>query len=531
MSKRLILILALAFVVGIACAAYAEVQNVKVSGDLTIMGVARDNFDLAKTGKYGVNGVSNWDDRDRDFLSITRVRVDADLTDNVMATVRLLNERNWNGEGRIAGNTNRNIGLNGAIGAVGAENEIDLDLAYVTLKEFLYSPLTLSIGRQELHFGNELIVGDPDTNLVSAATNLAEGDLSARKSFDAVRATLDYNPLVVDAVYAKIEEGVANLNDDVTLTGINAKYALNKKTTLEGYFFSKIKGVDAASVFNVDRGGNLGWVDSNNGGGAGQLDSQNFKDQSDIVNVLGVRAVDKTVKNLTLDGQVAWQFGRYNPKFDPNARYDLTNRSFPNGKAQTTQRNAWAVQTIATYDLKDVGLLSKQMTKYQPSISAGYTFLSGAKRDETSRSAYRGWDPMFENQTVGHIMNAIMANTNMHRGSLSAKAKLTNDITGKVDYVGAWFARRYPKTENSYVVLSGIANNGGTARVFSVGHGSYIGQEIDATLTYDYTEDVQFSLLGGMFLVGGNIRDINHQQTKGNQANAGELIGSMKVTF
>ena len=53
MSKRLILILTLAFIVDIAFAAYAEVQNVKVSGDIAVKGVARDNFDLAKTQSLG----------------------------------------------------------------------------------------------------------------------------------------------------------------------------------------------------------------------------------------------------------------------------------------------------------------------------------------------------------------------------------------------------------------------------------------------------------------------------------------------
>ena len=64
MSKRLILILALAFVVGITCAAYAEVQNVKVSGDITVKAVARDNFDLSKTRNIDVV-TSNYQDKHR----------------------------------------------------------------------------------------------------------------------------------------------------------------------------------------------------------------------------------------------------------------------------------------------------------------------------------------------------------------------------------------------------------------------------------------------------------------------------------
>lgn len=530
MSKRLILILALAFVVGIAFTAYAEVQNVKVSGDIAVQGVARNNFDLAKTQSRGVAQATDFNDKDSDILSITRLRVDADLTDNVMTTVRLLNERNWNGESGFggvnnAGQRNRNIGLNTA-NTANDENDIDLDLAYVTLKEFLYSPLSLMVGRQELRFGNGLVVGDPDTNVYSAATSLSAGDLSARKSFDAIRATLDYNPLVVDVVYAKVQETNASLNDDVTLSGFNASYALNKSTTLEGYFFSKAKGVNAISAFNIDANSAIGWIDSANAGAAVATDNRGFKDKADIVNTLGVRAVDKSVKNLTLDGQLAWQFGTYNPKFDANARFDAV----ASRKAQTSNRNAWAAQLKAGYDLKDVAMVSK----YSPVVSGSYTYLSGANRDETrSGESYKGWDPLFENQTEGHIMNAIFSNTNMHRAGLSAKAKLTDDITANLDYVGAWFAKRYPRNTSRQAILSGVYGNTAATngRVFRMQGDKYIGSEIDAMLTYDYTEDVQFSLLGGILLTGNSIWNNEQSNGKGAIADATELIGSMKVTF
>jgi len=525
MSKRLILILALAFMVGITCAVYAEVQNVKVSGDITVKGVARSNFDLTKspTADSGHAGV-RYDDKERDILSITRVRVDADLTDNVSATVRLLNERNWNGESQNGGYPNTNIGNNwrGSADATGqvagvndhTEGDISLDLAYVTLKEFLYSPLSLTIGRQELRFGNGLVVGDPDTNLWSARTALAEGDLSARKSFDALRATLDYNPLVLDLIYAKIEEGDVNLNDDVNLGGVNANYALNKNTTLEGFFFSKTKGTSAAAVRNVDAG-NATVYDLSAAG------ARNLKDRTDVVNTVGGRVVDKTLKNLSVDLQAAYQFGTYNPKFDPNARYFIDTL-----KRETAPRRAWAAQAMATYDLKDV----KAISKYSPSIAATYTYLSGADRNQTGEKAYRGWDPMFEDQTIGHIMNAILADTNMHKASFSAKAKLTDDISANLDYVIAAFAKRYP--ENIQAVLSGIATNGATARIFRMGKGRLIGQEIDAALTYDYTEDVQFSLLSGILISTKNIKgDIDTINNDNIGANATELIGSMKVTF
>ncbi len=212
MSKRLIVVLALALLVGLCFgAAYAEVQNVKVSGDIVVSGVARDHFDLqaqSKTHQYLKQSF---------LMSQVRVRIDADLTDNVMATVRLINERVWNGQNDTSASGN---------------SKIDLDLAYVTMKEFLYCPLSLTIGRQEIRFGNGLVMGN--AKALNTSTNIP-GDLTEKKAFDAIRATLNYDPLVVDLIYAKVRQTVTDTNMDsntINLAGVNATYDLNKKTDI-----------------------------------------------------------------------------------------------------------------------------------------------------------------------------------------------------------------------------------------------------------------------------------------------------------
>jgi hypothetical protein len=504
MSKRLMVLLALAFFVSVT-AAYAEVQNVKVSGDITVKGVYRNNLDLAKEPVSGSSMNTNLGrDKANDFLSITRVRVDADLTDNVMTSVRLLNERNWNGESRNAVISNRNVG---GFAAYESESQVDIDLAYVQLKEFLYSPLTMTVGRQELHFGNDFIVGDPDTNGISARSGLVEGDLSARKSFDAIRATFDYNPLVVDAIYAKVAENSAVLNDDTTLVGLNLAYELTRSTLLEGYFFSKNKGSNAAAVNNVDRADALGFIDGTTN-----------KNKSDVVNVLGGRITNKSIKNLSVDGQAAYQFGTYNPKFDTNARW--TNPVPLIAKAGTSERRAWGLEVMANYDLKDV----KKIGRFSPTISALYVYLSGEDRDKVGDKGYRGWDPMFENQTAGHLINAIFGFSNIQLFSLSAQAKPKDDITVKMDYVNAHFAKRYP--EGRLAVLSGVPGG----QQFLMTKNSFMGNEFDGTVTYDYTEDVQFSVLGGIFLPAKSINDRDGSNNV-NRIAATEVIGSMKVTF
>ena len=116
-------ILVAAIAVLIASPAFAGIQNVKVSGDIQSTFIDRQDFGLgslysatnAPTGQtLGTPAGLHSQDI---FATQTRVRVDADLTDNVSATVRLLNERAWGTPASEAGG-----------------DGVDLDLAYVTLR-------------------------------------------------------------------------------------------------------------------------------------------------------------------------------------------------------------------------------------------------------------------------------------------------------------------------------------------------------------------------------------------------------------
>jgi hypothetical protein len=451
MGKRLMLVLALALLVaGFTAAAYAEVQNVKVSGDINVLGLVRDPWLTSRN-----------DQTESTIASIARVRVDADLTDNVSATIRLLNERYWGNETTEPG-------------AGGVNTEIDLDLAYVTLKEFLYSPLTLTIGRQELHFGNDMIIGDPDTNnAVSTASPFSGGgswprdpDLTARKAFDAGRATLNYDPLVIDLVAATVSESTLNKDDKTTLYGINANYALNKKTTLEGYFWQRR---------------------------IGKKNSVNTSGKIDTTDVVGGRVVNSSIDNLLFQLEAAWQFGR-----------DASGSDNP-----TQKRRAWAMELSLTYDLKD----AKKIGKYKPTVTALYNYFSGNRGGGNRNSA---WDPMFENQTAGNLANILFNQSNAHIVGGIATMKPVDDITVKGEYYAYWWDKRFNDASSATTVITG--------ETLAMTDNKFAGQEIDGTITYDYTEDVQFGLMGGLFFPGGSFE-------KRNRGTASEIIGSMKVTF
>ena len=463
MRRLLVIFTAVIFVASAASLAFAEVQNIKVSGDIEITGVARDGF--------GLGVASLGDDNISLIQSVTRVRIDADLTDNVSSTIRLLNERDWDAE---------------AADGSGDTTDIDLDLAYVTLKEMLYSPLTLTLGRQNLRFGNAMIIGDPDTNNQTAAGAIANADLSARKAFDAMRATLDYDPLTVDLIYSKIDENIKlgtvalDEQDDITLYGINAAYELGGSydTLIEAYFFAK--------------------VDDN---------AKSGQNRAEKIYCPGARVSLSPIDNLILQGELAYQFGNKNKVLDSNgtALVDAENR----------QRDAMAAQAVAIYNFD---------MEYSPALAVTYSWASGDKKpgDTSSTSDYTAWDPMFEDQTLGHIANTMFDNSNCHIVKVEGSLEPMDDVKASLAWIGAWTDKKvYSATDQFFMRRPGSSSLVEPTLVIGKKH---ICDEVDLTLAYDYTEDVQFKLLGAWLEPGKMFADENSDA-------ATELIASCKVLF
>ncbi|MBU4149517.1 MAG: putative porin, partial [Candidatus Omnitrophica bacterium] len=271
MKRLLTICIMLTAIALIAAPAFAEVQNVKVSGDVNSGAVNRGDYLLLSNN-------SDDDATPNNFLyTQARVRVDADLTDNVMATVRLLTEFDWN----TTDNT----------GSTEGGDDVDLDLANVTLKEVFYQPLTVTVGRQELRYGNAFVIGDPDTNAVDADAQFTASDLSLRKSFDAIKAVFDYSPLVVDVIYAKIDETNATLQD-VDLYGVNAAYDIgNYDSEIEVYWLLSTNDTVTTPVAGTNAGHSI--------------------------QTIGARGSLTPIDNLNLLGEIAIQRGDYNSETAP----------------------------------------------------------------------------------------------------------------------------------------------------------------------------------------------------------------------
>ena len=134
---RKTILLAFALVAVAAMPAMASVQNVKISGSIDSTWLLRDNFDL------GASIIA--DEGQNLFITQAILRADADLTDNVSTTIALINERAWGDTTNVS-------------------TDIDLLLAYVTLREMLYSPLTVVVGKQAFHYGNSFIIDSAGAN-------------------------------------------------------------------------------------------------------------------------------------------------------------------------------------------------------------------------------------------------------------------------------------------------------------------------------------------------------------------------------
>lgn len=470
----------LAVALCLAGTVYAETQSVKVSGDLTMRGIYRNQYDYqgspqeADVTRTGVQSpTQSW------FMSVAEVEVDADLTDNVQTVIRLLNQRDWNVYTKSV-NSATTLAQNGRGGytANGNEFNVYVDLAYVTLKDFIYSPLTVTIGRQDLWFGKGFIVG---ANQQNPGTNLTAPEYTAINSFDSVKAVLDFDPWTITGVYAKIFEDAVQANDDVDLWGVNVGYKFDSyRAEAEGYWFFK----------KDDQVDHWGGIKSNND-----------------VHTIGMRGSVDPIDVLTLAAEGAWQCGNY-----MGSRLQVNNRD----------RSAWALDVSG-----ELRYFTDKLS-WKPKIGVEYIWYSGNEPEDNPAVAsgtYQGWDMMYRGkfdsairEYVGRFYtsarypvrptqltsNADASFTNQHQVIFLGSLQPVDSLMLKANYNLFWNQHKYVGNQDK--------------------SGGFVGQEIDLNAIWDYTEDVSFGILAAWFVPGEVYYDgLNEVAT--------DIVGSVKVSF
>lgn len=442
------------FAVLLAAPAFAEVQNIKLSGSLNVIGLQRNDFDL---------GLNTSIDEDQNVaITQTTLNVNADLTDQVSATIGLINERAWGVE-------------------TSANTDFDIYLAYITLREFLYSPLTIVAGKQAFHYGNSFIVDSAGTNnSAPSSSGLAAvaGDLTGQTSQDAVRVILDYDPLVLEFLWSKIAEGNATFattsavnDDDTDLYGVNATYNFGdeRNTQVEAYIFGQINGEDPLPPVVKD---------------------------DDKLYVTGIRGSINIIDELNLQAEIARQFGDDAVSSTSTLDYD-----------------GWGAEVIATYALPGD---SMGMEGMNPTVQYVYSFTSGD--DNSTDGDNDAWQPFYENQGSGTIYNAIFNLSNAHIHAVSLSTTPVEDVTAKLSWTGLWL-------DEKVSALTLVQPDGTATGALAIDTtDTQLGHEIDFDVTYDYTEDVKLGASLGWFFPGDVF-------TGANDDTASQALVNAKVTF
>lgn len=450
-KMRKITLLAMLMAALMVVPASASVQNIKISGTVDSTYLLRDNFD------FGEN-VAGGDEYQSIFITQTQLQVDADLTDQVSVTVALINERAWE-ESQTSAST-----------------DVDLNLAFVTLREMLYSPLTVIIGRQAFSYGNSFIIDSAGANNVAPGDSGLDGvaeDLTKQTALDAIRLIFDYNPLTLEFLFAPLAQDgasgstVADL--DVSLWGANATYELgdDMDTEVEAYFFAK-----------VDKS-------ANGTGGPGN--------KTDKIYTPGIRVSTNPLEGVNVQVEYAHQSGSRAISATSNRR-----------------RDADAVQAIVNYQIP-------VFEEYKPVTQYTYTMVSGDEAVSGS-SDHTAWDPLYENQHGGTIFNTLFDLTNLQIHSISLAANPMEDVSTKVTLTGLW------QDEVVDAATTTLRQPGGSSVSAVSERQKALGHEIDVQAVFDYTEDVQFGANVGWFFPGSNF-------TLGNQQTASQAILNANVAF
>jgi hypothetical protein len=132
---------------------------------------------------------------------------------------------------------------------------------------------------------------------------------------------------------------------------------------------------------------------------------------------------------------------------------------------------------------------------------------------------------MYEDQLGGTIINKLFYN-NFQLGNISASVKPMSDLKLSFDWYIASLNHTYTEQTSSVAGAQPVRLNSvsGDPTFYMNAGKAFLGNEFEAALTYDYTEDVQLMLSGGAFIPGKAFASDNNKT-------ATQVMGSMKVTF
>lgn len=213
MKKIKVLAIAGVFTASLAAAAFAEMADVKVGGEIRVRDIISNNYDYDDNAGDSNNIISQR----------TRVNVDATVNETTKAYISLQDTRTWGAEASTA-----------STGTEAAESSVDVSQAYIQLDKLAGQPLSLKIGRQALAYGDQRLIG------------AFEWSDNARR-FDAIKLAYNTDAFGVDLFTAKLVENGAG-SDDGTFNGLYATVKTIPMNALDLYLLQKSNNVSGQSM-------------------------------------------------------------------------------------------------------------------------------------------------------------------------------------------------------------------------------------------------------------------------------------------
>jgi hypothetical protein len=454
--KKISILLALALVVALTLPATAEVEEVTVGGSIQV------RAQLLTPGLSGAallgGGWSLDDDVSaNDWITQrTRVNVDAKLSGNVRAFVELQAYDFWGFDvddielaaidpvwpvGTVFfGDQQKNLGMYAGQG----NDNINLYQAYIEMNEVGDYPLSLRIGRQELAYGREFMVGNNDAGVNFAGL-----------AFDAVKLSYDDEAFSVDVWWAKLLDltsthqlgllGEVESDGDIDFYGVYATYKGLEDMVIDGYYL-------------LVRNGNTSFIPPISGSVVDYLHTVGGRVAGGME--LGAGMLDYNV-------EAAAQFG------DNQSDNDY---------------EGWAFNAMAGYTFDNVDMT--------PRVELEYAYFSGD--DDLSDGDTGEFIRLFSDVHYGELNlggNLDSATTNMHIFRIGASAVPVEKLTVGADLLYFMLA------EDD---ADGAAKTFGMPQM---GDDDSVGIELDIAADYQYTEDLNLRAGWAHLFVGDAMED------------------------
>jgi hypothetical protein len=340
-----------------------------------------------------------------------------------------------------------------------SDGPMDLHQAYVTVGNHKEFPLSLKIGRQELSYGDERVIG-------------AFGWNNIGRVFDAAKLRWQNPYFAADFFSSQVviaDDNNFNMpNDYDWFSGMYASTKRIPKQTTEFYFLSRNASAQSPSVI-----------------GTGLPALLNGPPARDIY-TLGLRMKSNPGDFGPWDYTTEFmgQFGHFNdPLITP-------------ASARSLEHQAYAIFAGGGYTWTD--------STFTPRLGLEYNYASGDSNPNDDK--HETFENLFPTNHKFYGYMDFLSLQNIHNVRLTSSIKPISRLTLLAEYHAFWLA----DTSDSFYAVNGTRRGGlaatpGTGYGLNPSYGSYVGSELDLVGTYAISPTATLEMGYGHFFTGDYI--------------------------